>query len=75
MSSTPVLALPNFDKQFTIEINACDRGVGAVLSQEGHPIAFFSKALSANNKKLSAYEKEILAIPMAVDKWRSYLSR
>jgi hypothetical protein len=74
MSSTPMLALPNFDKQFTIEIDACDRGVGDVLSQEGHPIAFFSKALSANNKKLSAYEKEFLAVLMAVDKW-SYLSR
>jgi hypothetical protein len=75
MSSTPVLALLNFDKQFTIETDACDIGVGAVLSQEGHPIAFFSKALSANNKKLSSYEKEFLAVLMAVDKWRSYLSR
>jgi hypothetical protein len=57
ISSTTVLALPYFEKQFSIEINACDRGVGVVLSQEGHHIAFFSKALSANNQKLSAYEK------------------
>jgi hypothetical protein len=49
--------------------------VGAVLSQGGHPIAFFSKTLSANNKKLSAYEKEFLVVLMTVDKWRSYLSR
>jgi hypothetical protein len=75
MSSTPVLAIPNFDKQFTIETDACDRGVGVVLSQGGHPIAFFSKTLSANNKKLSAYEKEFLVVMMTVDKWRSYLSR
>jgi hypothetical protein len=46
-----------------------------VLSQGGHPIAFFSKTLSANNKKLSAYEKEFLVVMMTVDKWRSYLSR
>jgi hypothetical protein len=32
MSSTPVLALPNFDIPFVIEIDACEYGVGVVLS-------------------------------------------
>jgi hypothetical protein len=45
------------------------------LSQEGHPIAYFSKGSSATNQKLSTYEKEFLAVMMTVDKWRSYLHR
>lgn len=75
MVSTPVLALPNFDDTFEIETDACDKGIGVVLSQRGHPIAFYSKALGVKNSKLSTYEKEFLAILMAVDKWRCYLQK
>ena len=75
MSKTPVLAIPDFTKPFCIETDACATGIGAVLLQEGHPVAYYSKALSVNNKKLSIYEKEFLAIMMAVDRWRQYLSR
>lgn len=74
MISTPVLALHNFDKTFTVETDACNTRVGAVLSQEGHPVAFYS-ALGITNQKKSIYEKEFLAIMMAIDRWRSYLSR
>ena len=75
MSDTPVLALPNFEKTFTVETDACNTGVGAVLSQEGHPVAYYSKALGVNSQKKSIYEKEFLAIMMAIDRWRSYLVR
>lgn len=75
MSSTPVLALPDFSKPFTIETDACDTGIGAVLCQQGHPVAYFSKALGVQNQQLPAYEKEFMAVMMAVDKWRAYLSR
>jgi hypothetical protein len=75
MSSTPVLALPNFSIPFWIETNACATGIGAVLMQAGHPVAYYSKALSVNNRKLSIYEKEFLAIMMALDKWKPYLVR
>lgn len=75
MSTTPVLTLPDFSKQFVVETDACDAGVGAVLMQDGHPIAFLSKALSLHHKSLSIYEKEFLALIMAVERWRSYLQR
>jgi hypothetical protein len=41
--------------------------------QSGHPLAFLSKALGPRSQGLSAYEKEYMAIIMAVDHWRSYL--
>jgi hypothetical protein len=73
LTSAPVLALPNLEKTFVIETDASDRGIGAVLQQDGHPIAFVSRALGPKNQALSTYEKECLAILLAVDHWRTYL--
>jgi hypothetical protein len=75
MSSTLVLALPDFNKQFVVETDASDAGLGAVLMQDNRPIAYLSKPLSASNKFLSIYEKEFLALIMAVEKWMPYLQR
>jgi hypothetical protein len=69
----PVLAVPNFAKQFVVETDASDHGIGAVLMQDNHPIAYLSKPLGPRNQGLSVYEKECLAILLAVEKWRSYL--
>ena len=73
MSSTPVLILPNFKEPFVIETDASDVGIGAVLMQNNQPVAYMSKALAQHHKQLSIYEKEFLALIMAVEKWRQYL--
>lgn len=69
----PILALPDFTQQFCIETDASNTGVGVVLLQNGKPLAFLSRALDPKNQGLSAYEKEYMAILIAVDHWRSYL--
>jgi hypothetical protein len=73
LTQAPVLALPDFTKEFVLETDACATRVGAVLMQHGHPLAFLSKALGVKNQTLSIYDKECLAILMAIDRWKSYL--
>lgn len=43
--------------------------------QNDQPVAFLSKALGEKHKSLSIYEKEFLALIMAVERWRPYLQR
>jgi len=46
-----------------------------VLMQHGQPVAYLSKALGESHKHMSIYEKEFLALIMAVERWRQYLQR
>ncbi|XP_026435822.1 uncharacterized protein LOC113333611 [Papaver somniferum] len=62
MSTTPVLALPDFSKQFTVESDASETYLGVVLTQEGKQISFFISPLGPRVRALSTYEKEFLAI-------------
>ncbi|VFQ77888.1 unnamed protein product [Cuscuta campestris] len=73
MVTAPVLQLPDFNLTFYVETDASDAGIGAVLLQRGHPLAFFSKKLGPRRRAASTYHKELYAIVESVQKWRQYL--
>ena len=70
MSSTHVLSTLEFSKPFVIECDTLGYGLGAVLMQDEHPIAFESMKLNKREQLKSAYDKEMLAIMQELVKWR-----
>jgi len=63
----PISQLPDFEKKFvlTIDADASNLALGAVLSQKGHSIYFISRTLNDYELNYSAIQKELLAIVWA----------
>ncbi|CAM4463975.1 unnamed protein product [Leuciscus chuanchicus] len=78
-TSAPILVTPDPERQFIVEVDASDVGVGAILSQRSslddkvHPCAFFSHRLSPAERNYDVGNRELLAIRLALGEWRHWL--
>lgn len=77
--SAPILIQPDATRQFIVEVDASDTGVGAILSQRSindnkvHPCAFLSRRLSPAERNYDVGNRELLAVKVALDEWRHWL--
>ena len=62
----PILVLPDFTDTFELHSDASKLGIGAVLSQRGQPIAYFSKKLAGARSHYSTYDIEFYAVVQAI---------
>ena len=69
----PLLRTPDESKPYEVVTDASDYGLGAVLLQEGHPVAFESRKLNSAELNYTVTEKEMLAVVHALRVWRCYL--
>ncbi|CAF4150636.1 unnamed protein product, partial [Adineta steineri] len=77
LTTAPIMNTPNFEQSFILEVDACEYGLGAVLTQEydnkKYVIAYASRTLSAIERKYGATEREALAIVWATKHFRVYI--
>jgi len=73
MCQAPVLATLDFTKTFIVKCDATRNGIGAILMQEGRLVALESCPIKGNYLPKPIYEKEMLEILYALNKWQPYL--
>ena len=73
MAREVILAFPDFNKPFHIYTDASDTQLGAVITQEGKPIAFYSKKLNPAQTRYTTTEKELLSIVATCKEFRTIL--
>ena len=72
-SSTPVRGYYDSSKPLTLSVDASSKGLGAVLLQDGKPLAYASRALTPTQERYAQIEKETLAIVYGAQKFHQFI--
>jgi hypothetical protein len=72
LTTTPVLTMPDVERPFSIYCDAFGQGLGCVLIQDGHVVAYASRQLR-NMKKYLTHDLELAAVMHALKIWRHYI--
>ena len=73
LTTAPVLVMPNIYKSFNIYCDASKQGLGCVLMQEGHVIAYVSHQLRKHEQNYPTHDLELAVVVHALKIWRRYL--
>jgi len=73
LAKETILNYPKFDRPFDIHTDASDRQLGAVISQDGKPLAFYSRKLSSAQRNYTTTEQELLSIVGTLKEFRNIL--
>ena len=73
MARDVILSYPDFSKKFIMYTDASDYQLGAVIMQEGKPLAFYSRKLTPAQQKYTTTERELLSIVETLREYRNIL--
>jgi hypothetical protein len=73
MARETILAYPDFTKPFEIHTDASKTQLGACISQEGRPIAFYSRKLTPAQTRYTTTKRELLSIVETLKDFRNIL--
>ena len=73
LSKETLLRYPDFSKEFEIHTDASQAQLGAVISKDGKPIAFYSRRLTDCQTRYTTTERELLAIVETLKEFRNIL--
>ena len=73
LTSAPVLIMPDVQKSFSVYCDASRQGLGCVLMQEGHVVAYASRQLRKHEVNYPTHDLELAAVVHALKIWRHYL--
>jgi hypothetical protein len=75
LTTAPILVMPDMEKSFSIYCDASSQGLGCVLMQDGHVVAYASRQLRKHEAHYPTHDLELAVVVHALKIWRHYLMR
>jgi hypothetical protein len=73
LTTTPVLTMLDVEKPFSIYCDASGEGLGCILMQDGHVVAYASRQLRKHEEKYPTHDLELTVVVHALKVWRHYI--